>query len=117
MSGICRLPSRQRSVWPLDFHTSTSDHTDPLLSISSQASIKVCHQCLHCQVVGASGVVFGLMGLYAGDVLLNFRSLTLPWLRLLWVTASCIYFIVSSVLQVRQPVWLGWSRLAVRLLW
>ena len=58
-------------------------------------------------MVGASGIVFGLMGLYAGDVLLNFRSLTLPWLRLSWVTASCIYFIVSSILQVRQPVWLG----------
>ena len=64
----------------------------------------MCLHSLHCQVVGASGIVFGLMGLYAGDVLLNFRSLTLPWLRLLWVTASCIYFIVSSVLQVRQPV-------------
>eukprot|EP00891_Asterochloris_glomerata_P003872 jgi/Astpho2/3872/Aster-04383 len=60
-------------------------------------------------VVGASGIVFGLMGLYAGDVLLNFRSLTLPWLRLLWVTASCIYFIV------RRPVWLEWGCLAVRL--
>ena len=66
-------------------------------------------------MVGASGIVFGLMGLYAGDVLLNFRSLTLPWLRLLWVTASCIYFIVSSVLQVRRPVWLEWGCLAVRL--
>ena len=82
-----------------------------------QQAHKVCHHCLHCQVVGASGIVFGLMGLYAGDVLLNFRSLTLPWLRLLWVTASCIYFVVSSILQVRQPVWLGWCRLAVGLLW
>ena len=56
-----------------------------------------------CQVVGASGIVFGLIGLYAGDVLLNFRSLTVPWLRLLWISASCIFFVVTTVLQVGSP--------------
>ncbi|KAL3159188.1 hypothetical protein ABBQ32_011171 [Trebouxia sp. C0010 RCD-2024] len=50
-------------------------------------------------VVGCSGAVFGFMGLYVADMALNFRSLSFPWLRLIWICATLGYFVVASVTQ------------------
>ena len=51
-----------------------------------------------CQlVVGASGCIFGLVGLYVADIALNFESLTLPWLRLGAMIAGLIFLIVTQV--------------------
>ena len=55
------------------------------------------------QVVGCSGAVFGFMGLYVADMALNFRSLSFPWLRLIWIGATLAYFVVASVTQVSPP--------------
>ena len=60
--------------------------------------------CAHSQVVGCSGAVFGFMGLYVADMLLNFRSLTLPWLRLIWIAATLAYFVIASITQVGAAV-------------
>lgn len=60
--------------------------------------------CPFSQVVGCSGAVFGFMGLYVADMLLNFRSLTLPWLRLIWIAATLAYFVVASITQVGAAV-------------
>lgn len=54
------------------------------------------------QVVGCSGAVFGFMGLYVADMALNFRSLSFPWLRLIWICATLGYFVVASVTQASQ---------------
>ena len=56
------------------------------------------------QVVGCSGAVFGFMGLYVADMALNFRSLSFPWLRLIWIGATLAYFVVASVTQVSPPL-------------
>ena len=51
-----------------------------------------------CQlVVGASGCIFGLVGLYIADVILNFESLSLPWLRLGTMLVALVFVIVSQV--------------------
>ncbi|KAG1665637.1 hypothetical protein FOA52_011231 [Chlamydomonas sp. UWO 241] len=51
-----------------------------------------------CQlVVGASGAIFGLVGLFIADVCLNYESLVLPWLRL---GAALGLLVLSVVLQV-----------------
>ena len=50
--------------------------------------------------MGCSGAVFGFMGLYVADMLLNFRSLSFPWLRLIWIAATLAYFVVASITQV-----------------
>lgn len=42
------------------------------------------------------------MGLYVADMLLNFNSLSLPWLRLIWIAATLAYFVVASVTQVEN---------------
>ena len=55
------------------------------------------------QVVGCSGAVFGFMGLYVADMLLNFHSLSFPWLRLIWIAATLAYFVVASITQVSLP--------------
>ncbi len=51
------------------------------------------------QVVGCSGAVFGFMGLYVADMALNFKSLSFPWLRLIWIGATLAYFLVASITQ------------------
>ncbi len=51
-------------------------------------------------MVGCSGAVFGFMGLYVADMVLNFKSLSFPWLRLIWIGATLAYFLVASITQV-----------------
>ena len=48
-------------------------------------------------VVGASGCVFGMMGMYMADVVLNFETIFLPWLRLAGVMSSFIFMVVIQV--------------------
>ena len=62
-------------------------------------NVAIRSQHLVAQVVGCSGAVFGFMGLYVADMALNFRSLSFPWLRLIWICATLAYFIVTSVIQ------------------
>ena len=40
------------------------------------------------------------MGLYVADMVLNFKSLSFPWLRLIWIGATLAYFLVASITQV-----------------
>lgn len=62
--------------------------------------VVVTRQLMLQQVVGCSGAVFGFMGLYVADMALNFRSLSFPWLRLIWICTTLGYFVVASVTQV-----------------
>eukprot|EP00955_Chlamydomonas_euryale_P088595 364397-Chlamydomonas_euryale.AAC.2 len=53
-----------------------------------------------CQLVaGASGATFGLIGLFVADVLLNFESMILPWLRLGLAIALVA---AATAMQVRR---------------
>jgi membrane associated rhomboid family serine protease len=53
-------------------------------------------------VVGASGCIFGLLGLYLSDIVLNFESLSLPWLRLGTLVVALTFLITSEVLLLMQ---------------
>ncbi|GAX85096.1 hypothetical protein CEUSTIGMA_g12516.t1 [Chlamydomonas eustigma] len=48
-------------------------------------------------VVGASGCIFGLLGLYLSDIALNFESLSLPWLRLGTLIVALTFLITTQV--------------------
>ena len=52
-------------------------------------------------VVGASGTVFGLLGMFLMDAALNFESIRLLWLRMLGM-AACVALMVA--LQVGGQV-------------
>ncbi|KAK9803187.1 hypothetical protein WJX72_011823 [[Myrmecia] bisecta] len=46
-------------------------------------------------VAGASGGVFGMLGLFIGDMILNFESLKRPILRSILMTCFLVYFIIT----------------------
>lgn len=46
-------------------------------------------------VVGASGAVFGFMGLFVADAILNFESITRPWLRIAVMMAFVVFFVFT----------------------
>ncbi|KAL0024121.1 hypothetical protein WJX79_010211 [Trebouxia sp. C0005] len=62
-------------------------------------------------VVGCSGAVFGFMGLYVADMVLNFKSLSFPWLRLIWIGATLAYFLVASITQGQGAYVSYWAHL------
>ncbi|KAL0024178.1 hypothetical protein WJX77_004493 [Trebouxia sp. C0004] len=62
-------------------------------------------------VVGCSGAVFGFMGLYVADMVLNFKSLSFPWLRLIWIGATLAYFLVASITQGQGSYISYWAHL------
>lgn len=47
-------------------------------------------------VVGASGGVFGLMGLFTADMVLNFRTMSRPILHGLIITVFLLYFVITA---------------------
>ncbi|GMH43202.1 hypothetical protein BSKO_11124 [Bryopsis sp. KO-2023] len=47
-------------------------------------------------VVGASGGVFGLMGLFIADMVLNFRTIKRPIFRGLVITTFLLYFVITG---------------------
>eukprot|EP00195_Chlamydomonas_chlamydogama_P009647 CAMPEP_0202898498 /NCGR_PEP_ID=MMETSP1392-20130828/7012_1 /ASSEMBLY_ACC=CAM_ASM_000868 /TAXON_ID=225041 /ORGANISM="Chlamydomonas chlamydogama, Strain SAG 11-48b" /LENGTH=1047 /DNA_ID=CAMNT_0049584449 /DNA_START=381 /DNA_END=3524 /DNA_ORIENTATION=+ len=48
-------------------------------------------------VVGASGSVYGLIGLYLADILLNFESMSLPWLRVAAMVVALLFMVIMQV--------------------
>ncbi|GAQ79753.1 rhomboid-like protease [Klebsormidium nitens] len=46
-------------------------------------------------VVGASGAVFGMVGLFVGDFMLNFETIRRPVLRLLSFAIFLLYFVIT----------------------
>ncbi|KAK9804361.1 hypothetical protein WJX72_009219 [[Myrmecia] bisecta] len=60
-------------------------------------------------VVGASGSVFGFLGLAIADLLLNFRSLTQPLLRLAFTLATIAFFVVTSITKGSNSFVSNWS--------
>ena len=72
-------------------------------------------QCMcNVQVVGCSGAVFGFMGLYVADMALNFRSLSFPWLRLIWIGATLAYFLVATITQASRSTGTSSFRAVIR---
>ena len=59
-------------------------------------------------VVGASGCIFGLIGLYIADIILNFESLALPWLRLGTMIVALVFVIVSQVRTWKLKTWVNY---------
>lgn len=59
-------------------------------------------QCL--LVVGASGAVFGFMGFYVADYVINFESVKRPLLRIIIVLGFTLFFAFTIFgSQVRRP--------------
>ena len=54
--------------------------------------------CSH--VVGASGGVFGMIGLFVADMLVNFETINRPLLRCLLIFGICITFVGKLIAQV-----------------
>ena len=46
-------------------------------------------------VVGASGAIFGFMGLFIADVMLNFESISRPFLRIVFIAVFLVFFAVT----------------------
>jgi membrane associated rhomboid family serine protease len=53
-------------------------------------------------VVGASGAVFGFVGLYIADIALNFESMVLPLARLAAMVVGLVFLIVLQVVDSRS---------------
>ena len=50
-------------------------------------------------LVGASGAVFGFMGFFIADLIVNFESIAWPFLRAATIVVFLIFFIVNAVVQ------------------
>lgn len=57
-------------------------------------------------VVGASGTVFGLLGMFLADAALNFESIRLLWLRMLGM-AACVALMVTLQLTDKKLAQVG----------
>lgn len=50
-------------------------------------------------LVGASGAVFGFMGLFVADLVINFESIAWPFLRILIILLFVIFFVVNAIID------------------
>lgn len=50
-------------------------------------------------LVGASGAVFGFMGLFVADLVINFESISWPFLRVLIILLFVIFFVVNAIID------------------
>lgn len=50
-------------------------------------------------LVGASGAVFGFMGLFVADLVINFESISWPFLRILIILLFVIFFVVNAIID------------------
>jgi membrane associated rhomboid family serine protease len=49
--------------------------------------------------VGASGTVFGFMGLFVADLIINFESIAWPFLRAFTIVLFLIFFVVNAIVE------------------
>lgn len=54
-------------------------------------------------LVGASGAVFGFMGLFVADLVVNFESISWPFVRVLCIVLFVGFFIVNAVSDRSSP--------------
>ena len=54
-------------------------------------------------LVGASGAVFGFMGLFVADLVVNFESISWPFLRVLCIVLFVVFFIVNALSDDSSP--------------
>ena len=50
-------------------------------------------------LVGASGAVFGFMGLFVADLIVNFESIAWPFVRAFTIVLFLAFFVVNAVLE------------------
>lgn len=50
-------------------------------------------------LVGASGAVFGFMGLFVADLMINFESISWPFLRVLIILLFVVFFVANAIID------------------
>lgn len=54
-------------------------------------------------LVGASGAVFGFMGLFVADLVVNFESISWPFARVLCILLFIVFFVVNAITDTNSP--------------
>jgi hypothetical protein len=50
-------------------------------------------------LVGASGAVFGFMGLFVADLIVNFESIAWPFVRAFVIVLFLVFFVVNAIIE------------------
>jgi Rhomboid family len=50
-------------------------------------------------LVGASGAVFGFMGLFIADLIVNFESISWPFVRVLTILLFIVFFVANALIE------------------